>query len=96
MQLLEDVLLSMNESIPLVEGSEPNYDDLLMRAEQLGYPMRSADQRQYARDLVTKLMALVPEIERRRTQGHSFDTNAPRPKPDLRGGTTLLKRPLTN
>lgn len=84
MQLLEDVLLSMSEAVPFPEGSELNYDELLERAEHLSYRMPSADQREYARDLLTQLMVLVPEIKKMRAQGRSFDTNAPRPEPDLR------------
>lgn len=84
MQLLEEALLSMSEAIPFSDSSGLNYDELLAQAQDLGYAMRSAQQRQYARDLLSQLMALVPEIVRMRDEGHSFDTNAPKPKPDLR------------
>jgi predicted acylesterase/phospholipase RssA len=84
MQLLEEVLLSMSQAIPFSEGPGLNYDQLLERAEHLSYAMHSAEQRQYARKLLTQLMAFVPEIVRMRAEDHSFDTNAPKPKPDLR------------
>ena len=82
MEQLEDVLLSMDESIPYSGDGEPTYDDLLNRATTRSYPM-SQPQRHYAATLLGDLMKLVPEIAQARSMGHSFETKAPRPEPNL-------------
>jgi hypothetical protein len=83
MQLLEETLLSMDAAIPYSGTGEPNYLELLERAENSSYDM-SQPQRRYAIELLEQLMGLIPGIAKARQMNHSFATKAPKPQPDLR------------
>jgi predicted acylesterase/phospholipase RssA len=83
MELLEDALLSINLAVPYSQSGEPNYEELLERAETMSYPM-SRPQRQYAVDMLRALIGLAPKITEGRERGQSFETRAPKPEPDLR------------
>src|SRR5262249_32054383 len=65
MELLEDTLLSMDSSIPYSATGEPNYLDLLRKAENTSYNMNQP-QRRYAEDLLGQLMGLVPQVAQAR------------------------------
>jgi predicted acylesterase/phospholipase RssA len=83
MQLLEETLLSLDAAIPYSGAGEPNYLELLERAENSSYDM-SQPQRRYAIELLEQLMGLIPGIAKARQMNHSFATKAPKPQPDLR------------
>jgi hypothetical protein len=83
MALLEDVLLSMDDATGYSGNGERTYGHLLETPPAPSYQM-SAAQREYAIDLFTGLMQLVPEIRERREMGQSFATHAPKPEPELR------------
>ena len=83
MQLLEDALLSVDGALGYSGYGEPTYLDLLHEAATLSYHM-SQPQQQYAIELLTALMQLVPTIQNRRNMGESFESRAPKPEPDLR------------
>ena len=83
MELLEDALLSIDAAVPFSMAGEPNYLQLLARANTMGYSM-SNPQRIYATNFLNALLALVPMISAARSRGESFQTKAPKPQPDLR------------
>ena len=83
MKLLEDSFLAMDGSYRFSDWAESDYADPIDKAQHLGYHMTDS-QREYATWLVNALLELVPEIERRRGMGHSFETWVPKPEPDLR------------
>jgi predicted acylesterase/phospholipase RssA len=82
-ELLEDVLLSMENAIGYSGFGEPTYDYLLKESGGLSYPTTSA-QRTYGEELLGRLMEVVPIIKLARTMKESFETRAPKPEPDLR------------
>jgi hypothetical protein len=83
MELLEEVLLSIEDALGYSGFGEPTYDCLLKESEGLSYPMTSA-QRAYGAELLGRLMEVVPAIKRARAMKESFETKAPKPEPDLR------------
>jgi hypothetical protein len=83
MELLEDSLLSMDESLTYSATGEPNYLQLIGKTKNTSYDM-SDPQRRYAEELLDQLMSLVPSVTRAREMGHSFRTRVPKPKPELR------------
>jgi predicted acylesterase/phospholipase RssA len=83
MELLEDSLLSIDESLTYSATGESNYLQLIAKTKNTSYDMTDP-QRRYAKDLLDQLMSLVPSVTRAREMGHSFRTKVPKPKPELR------------
>jgi hypothetical protein len=83
MKLLEDSFLSMDGSYRFTNFGESSYVELIDKAQRLGYHMTDSH-RQYAIWFINAMLELVPEIERKRGTGQSFETRVPKPEPDLR------------
>ena len=83
MELLEEVLLSMEKAVGYSGFGEETYEYLLQESAELSYSMTAA-QRAYAEDLLGRLMELVPLVKAASVAENSFDTRVPKPEPDLK------------
>jgi predicted acylesterase/phospholipase RssA len=83
MELLEEVLLSIEKAVAYSGFGEATYEYLLQESAELSYPMTGA-QREYGQDLLRRLMELVPFVKEARAAENSFDTKVPKPEPDLK------------
>jgi len=83
MELLEEVLLSMEKAVGYSGFGEATYEYLLQESAELSYPMTGA-QREYGKDLLRRLMELVPFVKAARAAENSFDARVPKPEPDFK------------
>jgi hypothetical protein len=83
MELLEEVLLSMEKAVGYSGFGEATYEYLVQESAELSYPMTGA-QRAYAEELLRRLLALVPLVKDARVAENSFETKVPKPEPDLK------------
>lgn len=83
MELLEEVLLSMEKAVGYSEFGEATYEYLVQESAELSYPMTGA-QRAYAEELLRRLLAVVPLVKDARVAENSFETKVPKPEPDLK------------
>jgi predicted acylesterase/phospholipase RssA len=83
MELMEEVVLSMQGAVEYSGFGEPTYKDLLRESGELKYPMTHA-QREHAMEMLDRLIEMAPLVKRARDAGESFQTRVPKPEPDLR------------
>lgn len=83
MALLEESLLSMDKAAEASCAGEATYKDLLAAHDAPSYPMTKPQQR-FMSEFFAKLRQLAQELEEAQREGHSFQTHAPKPEPELK------------